>query len=133
MRIRTGWLAAAVCAALAGCATEAPPPPPAPTEVKVSTVLQRDVPIYVEAIGETRGATEIEIRARVEGFLQSVEFQEGSFVTKGQLLYRIDPSPFQATQALGGGWIPPDGTQESAAEAAAAADPNSDPNSAPMP
>jgi len=80
-----------------GCdkqAKEAPPPPP--PEVKVVEVVQRDVPIYVEAIGETRGNTEIEIRARVEGFIQSVDFQEGSLVEKGTPLYTIDPQPLQA-------------------------------------
>ena len=83
--------------ALQGCNKEskgavAPPPP----EVKVAVVLQRDVPVYVEAIGETRGNTEIEIRARVEGFIESVDYVEGSLVTKGQLLYTIDSRPFQA-------------------------------------
>ena len=85
---------------LAGCPKEheeAPAPPP-PT-VKVATVLQRDVPVHVEAIGETRGNTEIEIRARVEGFIESVDFKEGTLVEKGQLLYTIDPRPFQATLA----------------------------------
>src|SRR5262249_5768354 len=48
-----------------------------PPDVKAATVLQKDVPIYVEAIGQTRGSTEIEVRARVEGFLQSVDFKEG--------------------------------------------------------
>jgi membrane fusion protein (multidrug efflux system) len=67
--------------------------------VKAATVLQKDVPIYVEAIGQTRGSTEIEVRARVEGFLQSVDFKEGSPVKKGQLLYTIDPRPLQATLA----------------------------------
>ena len=60
-------------------------------EVKVAQVIERDVPVYVEAIGETRGSTEIEIRARVEGFIESVNFEEGSLVRKGQLLYTIDP------------------------------------------
>lgn len=74
----------------------APPPPP---EVTVATVLVRDIPIYVEAIGETRGSTEIEVRARIEGFLQTVDYEEGSLVRKGQLLYTIDPRPFEATLA----------------------------------
>jgi membrane fusion protein (multidrug efflux system) len=82
---------------VASCADEnkavAAPPPP---EVKVAPVLQRDVPVYVEAIGETRGNTEIEIRARVEGFIDSVDYKEGSLVEKGQLLYTIDARPFQA-------------------------------------
>lgn len=73
----------------------APPPP----EVKVAAVLQRDVPVHVEAIGETRGNTEIEIRARVEGFVQSVDFREGSMVKKGDPLYTIDSKPFEAKLA----------------------------------
>jgi membrane fusion protein (multidrug efflux system) len=87
-------------ALVAGCdkqSKEAPPPPP--PEVKVVEVVQRDVPIYVEAIGETRGNTEIEIRARVEGFIQSVDFKEGSLVEKGAPLYTIDPQPLQAKLA----------------------------------
>jgi membrane fusion protein (multidrug efflux system) len=76
---------------------EAPPPPP--PEVKAAVVLQKDVPIYVEAIGQTRGSTEIEVRARVEGFLQTVDFKEGNPVRKGQLLYTIDPGPFEAALA----------------------------------
>jgi membrane fusion protein (multidrug efflux system) len=81
------------------------PPPPSPPEVKVAQVLQRDVPIYIEAIGETRGSTENEVRARVEGFIESVDFKEGSVVAKGQLLYRIDPRPFQASVAQAKGVV----------------------------
>jgi membrane fusion protein (multidrug efflux system) len=83
-----------------GCdkqAKEAPPPPP--PEVKVVEVVQKDVPIYVEAIGETRGNTEIEIRARVEGFIQSVDFKEGTLVEKGTPLYTIDSQPYEAKLA----------------------------------
>src|SRR5436190_14222363 len=90
----------ALVSMLAGCGQEkeaAPPPPP--PEVKVSEVLQRDVPVYVEAIGETRGNTEIEIRARVEGFVESVDYKEGSVVEKGAPLYTIDPRPFKAKLA----------------------------------
>ena len=83
--------------AFSSCSSEAPPPPP--PDVKVATVVTRDVPIYVEAIGQTRGNTEIEIRARVEGFLESVNFLEGTFVKRGQLLYTIDARPFEAALA----------------------------------
>src|SRR5215831_13683513 len=76
---------------------EAPPPPP--PEIKVSKVLERDVPVYVEAIGETRGNTEIEIRARVEGFIESVDYKEGTLVKKGDLLYHIDSRPFETSLA----------------------------------
>jgi membrane fusion protein (multidrug efflux system) len=81
-----------------GCGKKEAPPPP-PPDVKVATVLQKDVPIYVEAIGQTRGSTEIEVRARVEGFIQTIDFKEGKPVTKGQLLYTIDPSQFEAAVA----------------------------------
>jgi membrane fusion protein (multidrug efflux system) len=89
-------LAAASLAAACG-KKEAPPPPP--PNVKVATVVQRDVPVYVDVIGQTRGSTEIEVRARVEGYLDSVNYKEGTLVKKGQLLYTIDPRPFQASVA----------------------------------
>ena len=94
---------AGLLAASLGCGKKEAPPPP-PPEVKVAPVVQRDVPIYVDAIGETRGSTEIEVRARVEGFLESVNYREGSLVTKGLLLYPIDPRPLETTvaQAKGG-------------------------------
>ncbi len=93
--------AAILLAALgAGCKKEEPPPPPPPPPVvRVATVLQKDVPVYLEAIGQTRGAEEIEVRARVEGFLESVNFQEGSLVRQGQLLYTIDPREYDAAVA----------------------------------
>ena len=93
---RLPWLGS-ISLALLGCngKEEAPPPPPPPA-VKVATVLERDVPVHVEAIGETRGNTEIEIRARVEGFVESVDFKEGTLVEKGQLLYTLDARPFEA-------------------------------------
>jgi membrane fusion protein, multidrug efflux system len=75
---------------------KAAPPPPL---VKVSEAVARDVPIFVEAIGQTRGNVEIEISARVEGFLETMSFKEGTFVKKGQVLYTIDNRPFVASLA----------------------------------
>lgn len=89
---------AVLAAALLACAKKEAPPPP-PTEVTVASVVQRDVPVYVDVIGQTRGSTEIEVRARVEGYVESVDFQEGSFVRPGQLLYTIDQRPLQASVA----------------------------------
>jgi membrane fusion protein (multidrug efflux system) len=88
----------ALAAALSGGCSSAPPPPPAPPppEVEVAPVLQRDVPVYLESIGVTRGDSEIEVRARVEGVLQSIHFAEGRQVKKGDLLYTIDPREYQA-------------------------------------
>jgi len=71
-------------------------PPPAPPEVEVAQVAQKDVPIYIELVGATLGSEDVEIRPRVEGYLVAMNFTEGSFVRKGQLLYRIDPQPFEA-------------------------------------
>src|ERR1051325_10779933 len=84
-----------VCLAQTGCAKEEPPPPP-PPEVAVTEAMQKDVPIYIELVGSTLGSEDVEIRARGEGYLTSVNFTEGSFVRKGQTLYKIDPQPFEA-------------------------------------
>jgi membrane fusion protein (multidrug efflux system) len=71
----------------------------APPEVFVADVVQRDVPVYTELVGQTKGSQDVEIRARVEGYLESVKFTEGAFVTKGTPLYQIDPLPLQAALA----------------------------------
>lgn len=75
-------------------AQERPPQP-----VKVVEVIQTDLPIYKEFIGSIFGYKDIPIRARVEGFLESVDFEEGKRVEKGELLYTIDSQPFQAEVA----------------------------------
>lgn len=64
--------------------------------VGVVTVERQDVPLEVEMVGTTLGAQDVPIRARVEGFLESMDFMEGRFVKKGDLLYTIDAQPFQA-------------------------------------
>ena len=92
-------IVALAAASLAAACAKKEAPPPAPPKVSVAPVIQRDVPVFVEAIGQTRGSTEIEVRARVEGYLESVDFKEGSYVKKGQLLYTIDPRPLQASVA----------------------------------
>jgi membrane fusion protein, multidrug efflux system len=84
---------------VAACSKKEPPPPPAPPEVQVAEVIQKDVPIYIELVGATLGSEDVEIRARIEGYLVSMNFTEGSFVKKGQLLYRIDPQPLEAALA----------------------------------
>ena len=94
-QVGAGLLLAVATTGLSACrAKEATAPPP--PEVKVASVLRRDVPVYAEVIGQTRGSREVEITARVEGFLESVNFQEGSRVSKGQLLFTIDRRPFAA-------------------------------------
>ena len=65
-------------------------------EVPVAPVVVKDVPLTQEYVGQTLGATDIQINARVQGFLTGIFFKEGSKVKKGQLLYTIDPLPYQA-------------------------------------
>ncbi len=96
--IPTIGLALTLAGPIACSKTEAPPPPP-PPEVQVAEVVQKDVPIYIELVGSTLGSEDIEIRPRIEGYLVSMNFTEGSFVRKGQLLCRIDPQPLEAALA----------------------------------
>jgi RND family efflux transporter MFP subunit len=67
-------------------------PPPV---VEVAPVEQRDVPVYREWIGTLDGLVNAAIRAQVTGYLHAQNYSEGSFVKKGQLLFEIDPRPFQ--------------------------------------
>jgi RND family efflux transporter MFP subunit len=67
-----------------------------PPDVMVVEVEQKDVPIYGEWIGTLDGFTNADVRAQVAGYLQRQGYQEGAFVKKGQLLFQIDPRPFQA-------------------------------------
>ncbi len=71
------------------------PPAPKPLEIQIVKVLQQDVNLESEFTGETFGQSDIQINPRVDGVIESLNFKEGSFVTKGQLLYTIDPLPFQ--------------------------------------
>jgi len=67
-----------------------------PLEVLVAEVQQKDVPLYREWIGTVDGFVNAEIKAQVPGYLVKQEYTEGSFVRQGQLLFQIDPRPFQA-------------------------------------
>jgi RND family efflux transporter MFP subunit len=67
-----------------------------PAEVEVALVQQKDVPIYGEWIGTLDGLVDADVKAQVTGYLLKQAYVEGSFVKKGQLLFQIDPRPFQA-------------------------------------
>src|SRR5271170_5845930 len=71
-------------------------PPGGPADVEVVQVEQKDVPIFGEWIGTLDGLVNADVRAQVTGYLQRQGYQEGAFVKKGQLLFEIDPRPFQA-------------------------------------
>ena len=98
MNLRRSWWIASTAIfsfLLFGCsAEEAPAPPPPP--VVVGVVSATTVPVYSEWVGQTRGSVNTEIRARVQGYLDAVLFQEGMPVTKGQLMYRISPLEYEA-------------------------------------
>jgi membrane fusion protein, multidrug efflux system len=96
--VDAGWRVLAILplVLIPACAKKVAPAAP-PPEVKVATVLKRDVPIYLEGIGQTRGNTETDILARVEGFITKVQFQEGTWVKKGQVLYALDRRPLEAS------------------------------------
>jgi membrane fusion protein, multidrug efflux system len=66
-----------------------------PMEVPVVEVMQQNVALESEYTGQTYGESDVEIRPRVEGWVESLNFKEGSMVTKGQVLYTIDALPYQ--------------------------------------
>jgi RND family efflux transporter MFP subunit len=69
----------------------APPPPP----VTVSLPELREITRFADYTGTTRAVEAVDVRARVQGFLQSIHFEPGDFVDKGTLLFIIDPEPFE--------------------------------------
>ncbi len=82
-----------ICAA--GCKRKAPAAPPPPL-VETANVVQSDVPIYHEWIGTLDGLVNAKIRAQVSGYLLKQDYREGEPIKKGELLFEIDPRPFQA-------------------------------------
>jgi RND family efflux transporter MFP subunit len=86
-----------VAAGLAGCHRVAPAPPPSrPPEVIVSRPVLQEVTDFEEFTGRMEPVEVVEVRARVSGYLQGLHFEEGADVKKGDLLFEIDPRPFQA-------------------------------------
>ena len=87
---------AAFTFAMMGCGrTQAAAPPPAP-EVRVVPVIQQDVPVYSEWVATLDGYVNAEIRPQVSGYITKQDYKEGSLVHRGQVLFEIDPRPFQA-------------------------------------
>ena len=84
---------------LIGCTTKQEKPAMKPPVVKVTEVVQRDVPIYQEWVAQLNGPTNAQISPRVQGYLLKQDYRDGFFVKKGQLLYEIDPHLYQAALA----------------------------------
>jgi RND family efflux transporter MFP subunit len=100
MKIKTAWATPLIILAtcLAACSRKEQAGPPPPTVV-VATVTQRDVPVVKEAIATLDGFINANINAQVQGYLISRNYKEGSVVKKGDLLFQIDPRPFEAALA----------------------------------
>jgi len=80
----------------AGCSSSAQPKAPAPAEVSVAEVICKQIGDSDEFTGRLEAVNAVEVRPRVSGYLQSVHFKEGAIVRRGELLFQIDPRPFQA-------------------------------------
>jgi len=76
------------------CGTKKPKEMP-PQKIPVYEIKLQDIPVKEDYVGQTLGILDVSVRARVEGFLEGKHFVEGSVVDKGQLLYTIDPQPFE--------------------------------------
>jgi len=79
-----------------GCQSERAGSPAPPSDVEVVAVVQEDVPIYGEWVATLDGYVNAQIQPQVNGYLVKQSYKEGSFVRKGQVLFEIDPRPFQA-------------------------------------
>src|SRR3989441_953214 len=90
-------LVLAFCVGLAGCAgAPSGAPAPAPTPVTVSRPVERYVTDYADFTGRVAAVDSVEVRARVWGYLDKVNFKEGALVKKGDVLFELDPRPYEA-------------------------------------
>ena len=92
----TGWVVLAGMLAVPACGERnvyAPPPPP---QVTVSQPVRQPVTDYLEFTGNTQAINTVQLRARVEGYLEKVFFQDGDLVKKGQMLFLIQQNTYEA-------------------------------------
>src|SRR5262245_26845647 len=107
-RVALGLAPIAFTVILAACTkTVAQQGPPPPTQVTVANVVARDITEWDDFTGRLQAVDSVEVRPRVSGYVSAVRFSEGSMVGKGDLLFQIDPRPFQTevdrlTAELGG-------------------------------
>jgi len=93
---RSVLLPAIIAAITVGCQKAPEVVPPAPPEVTVATPTQQDITVYQEFVGSTEAFKSVNIRARVQGFLDKMSFVPSSYVRKGELLFVIEPEPYEA-------------------------------------
>jgi membrane fusion protein, multidrug efflux system len=88
--------AAIAIAGLGACSQEAPKPQRPPPEVSVLTVKPQTIPDVPSFVAQTESSQQVDIVPRVSGFLDKIAYQEGDLVKEGQILFQLDPKPFQA-------------------------------------
>src|SRR3989441_12681918 len=93
--MRCRWASVAVLCSLAGCGSSPPPAAP-PPKVTVVQPVSREVTEWDEYTARLDAVDSVEVRPRVSGYLQSIHFQDGAIVRKGDLLFLIDPRPYEA-------------------------------------
>jgi membrane fusion protein (multidrug efflux system) len=107
-----------ICASLfVGCSRKAAQTAAAPPEVLVTTVTPQDVPRVLERVATLDGFINANINAQVQGYIISRDYTEGSVVKKGDLLFQIDPRPYQAALAQANGTLAKDKANQVKAEA----------------
>jgi membrane fusion protein (multidrug efflux system) len=92
-------LVLSLAAGFSGCKKKEEAAPAAPPEVEVVAIEQNNVPIYKEWVGTLQGDVNASIRAQVSGYITNRAYVEGTAVTNGQVLFQIDPAPFESTLA----------------------------------
>src|SRR5438132_10610856 len=101
----------------AGCSRKPAQTGPPPPEVLVTTVTPQDVPRVLERVATLDGFINANINAQVQGYIVSRDYQEGSVVKKGDLLFQIDPRPFEAALAQAKGTLAKDKANQVKADA----------------
>lgn len=98
--MRTSLLKLLCLLLFVSCKNTSEPAPPPPPKVQAVSLSQQEVMLEKDFVGQVYGYKDIPVRARVEGFLETIAFKEGSYVSKGDLLYAVDPEPLlQAVNA----------------------------------
>ncbi len=92
----SAWLVLAGLLALAGCKKENAYVPPPPPEVGVARPLQQAVTPYLELTGDAAAFNQVDLEARVEGFLQEIDYKDGAMAKRGDTLFVIEPAPYQS-------------------------------------
>src|ERR1043166_6733060 len=102
---------------VSGCSRKTPQAAPTAPEVLVTTVQPRDVPRVLERVATLDGFINANINAQGQGYIISRDYQEGSLVKKGDLLFKIDPRPFEAALAQAKGTLMKDRAAQAKSDA----------------